>query len=98
MAPDSPQMFGVALMALWGTAGAVAVGRAMAKSSATRELLAVIRKMNLAAKGALVAGLVGAVAIGGTKPGGRDAPMARPPLRARTFRGNVPTSRRAWLV
>ena len=74
MTPDSPQMFGVALMALWGTAGAVAVGRAMAKSPAARELLAAVRKMNLAAKGALVAGLVCAVAVGGTKPGGTNDP------------------------
>ena len=57
MTPDSPQMFGVALMVLWGTAGAVALGRAAAKSPATRELLAAARKMNLAAKGAIVAGL-----------------------------------------
>ena len=74
MAPDSPQMFGVALMAMWGTAGAVALGRSMAKSPAARELASAIRKMNLAAKGALVAGLVCAVAIGGTKPGGTNDP------------------------
>ena len=74
MAPDSPQMFGVALMAMWGTAGAVALGRSMAKSPAARELAAAVRKMNLAAKGALVAGLVCAVAIGGTKPGGTNDP------------------------
>ena len=74
MAPDSPQMFGVALMALWGTAGAVALGRSMAKSPAARELAAAVRKMNLAAKGALVAGLVCAIAIGGTKPGGTNDP------------------------
>ena len=74
MTPDSPQMFGVALMVLWGTAGAVALGRAAAKSPATRELLAAARKMNLAAKGAIVAGLVCAVAIGGTKPGGTNDP------------------------
>ena len=72
MSPDSAQAFGVALMALWGTAGAVALGRSVAKSPSARELAAAIRKMNLAAKGALVAGLVGAVAIGGTKPGGSD--------------------------
>ena len=74
MAPDSPQMFGVALMAMWGTAGAVALGRSMAKSPAARELALAIRKMNLAAKGALVAGLVCAVAIGGTQPGGTNDP------------------------
>ena len=74
MTPDSPQMFGVALMVLWGTAGAVALGRAAAKSSATRDLLAAVRKMNLATKGAIVAGLVCAVAIGGTKPGGTNDP------------------------
>ena len=42
MAPDSPQMFGVALMALWGTAGAVALGRSMAKSPAVRELASAV--------------------------------------------------------
>ena len=76
MTPDSAQAFGVALMAMWGTAGAVALGRSVAKSPAARELAAAVRRMNLAAKGTLVAGLVGAVAIGGTKPGGS------PPLRS----------------
>ena len=33
-------MFGVALMAMWGTAGAVALGRTAAKSPAMRELAA----------------------------------------------------------
>ena len=74
MTPDSPQIFGVALMALWGTAGAVFLGRSMAKTPAAKELFAAIRKMNLAAKGALVAGLVCAVALGGTKPGGTTDP------------------------
>lgn len=54
MTPDSAQAFGVALMALWGTAGAVALGRQAAKSPAARELAAAVRRMNLAAKGALV--------------------------------------------
>lgn len=76
MTPDSAQAFGVALMAMWGTAGAVALGRSVAKSPAARELAAAVRRMNLAAKGTLVAGLVGAVAIGGMKPGGS------PPLRS----------------
>ena len=81
MTLDSPQMFGVALMALWGTAGAVALGRSMAKSPAMKEWLAEIRKMNLAAKGVIVAGLVCAVAIGSTKPGGTNDPprMLRSP-------------------
>ena len=74
MTPDAPQMFGFALMVLWGTAGAVALGRPAAKSPATRDLLAAVRKMNLATKGAIVAGLVCAVAIGGTKPGGTNDP------------------------
>ena len=77
MSLGSPEMFGVALMAMWGTAGAVALGRSAAKSPAMRELAAAVRKMNLAAKGALVAGLVGAVAIGGTKPGGTNEPPNR---------------------
>ena len=77
MTPDSAQAFGVALMALWGTAGAVALGRQAAKSPAARELAAAVRRMNLAAKGALVAGLLGAVAIGGTKPGGTNGPANR---------------------
>lgn len=72
MTLDSAQAFGVALMAMWVAAGAVALGRSVAKSPAARELAAAVRKMNLAAKGALVAGLVGAVAVGGTKPGGSD--------------------------
>ena len=67
-------MFGVALMAMWGTAGAVALGRTAAKSPAMRELAAAVCKMNLAAKGMLVVGLVCAVAIGGTKPGGTNDP------------------------
>ena len=74
MSPDSAQAFGIALMALWGTAGAVAMGCAIAKSSAMRDLLAAVRKMSLAAKCALAAGLVCAVAIGGTKPGGTNDP------------------------
>ena len=93
MAPDSPQMFGVALMAMWGTAGAVALGRSVAKSPAARELATAVRKMNLAAKGALVAGLVGAVAIGGTKPGGNDPQRqaAHPVSAMRTVAGtNAP--------
>ena len=86
-------MFGVALMAMWGTAGAVALGRTAAKSPAMRELAAAVRKMNLAAKGALVAGLVGAVAIGGTKPGGNDPQRqaAHPVSAMRTVAGtNAP--------
>ena len=86
-------MFGVALMAMWGTAGAVALGRSAAKSPAARELAAAVRKMNLAAKGALVAGLVGAVAIGGTKPGGNDPQRqaAHPVSAMRTVAGtNAP--------
>ena len=55
MTPDSAQAFGVALMAMWGTAGAVALGRSVAKSPAVRELAAAVRKMSLAAKGALAA-------------------------------------------
>ena len=43
-------MFGVALMATWGAAGAVALGRSVAKSPVMRELAAEFRKMNLAAK------------------------------------------------
>ena len=74
MSLGAAETFGIALMALWGTAGAVALGRSMAKSPAARELAAAVRKMNLAAKGALVAGLVCAVAIGGTKPGGTNNP------------------------
>ena len=74
MSLGSPEMFGVALMAMWGTAGAVALGRSMAKSPAMKCLFAEVRKMNLATKGALVAGLVCAVAIGGTKPGGTNDP------------------------
>ena len=74
MSLGSPEMFGVALMAMWGTAGAVALGRPMAKSPAMKCLFAEVRKMNLATKGALVAGLVCAVAIGGTKPGGTNDP------------------------
>ena len=77
MTPDSAQAFGVALMAMWGAAGAVALGRSVAKSPAARELAAAVRRMNLAAKGALVAGLVGVVAIGGTKPGGTNEPPNR---------------------
>ena len=69
MSLGTPEMFGIALMALWGTAGAVAFGRSVAKSPAARELAEAVRKMNLASKCALVAGLVGVVAIGGTKPG-----------------------------
>ena len=72
MSLGASETFGIALMALWGTAGAVALGRSMAKSPAARELAAAVRKMNLAAKGMLVAGLVCAVAIGGTKPGNND--------------------------
>ena len=77
---DSPQLFGVALTAMWGVAGAVALGRAAAKSPASRELAAAFRKANFAAKCALVAGLVCAVAVGGTKPGGnqpRNTPNTR---------------------
>ncbi len=81
MTPDSAQAFGLALMAMWGAAGAVALGRSVAKSPAARELAAAVRKMNLAAKGALVAGLVGAVAIGGTKPGGGNPPRNTPNTR-----------------
>ena len=86
-------MFGVALMAMWGTAGAVTLGRSAAKSPAARELAAAVRKMNLAAKGALVAGLVCAVAIGGTKPGGNDPQRqaAHPVSAMRTVAGtNAP--------
>ena len=93
MNPGSPEMFGVALMAMWGTAGAVALGRSAAKSPAAREFAAAVRKMNLAAKGALVAGLVGAVAIGGTKPGGNDPQRqaAHPVSAMRTVAGtNAP--------
>ena len=72
MTPDSAQAFGVALMVVWGTAGAVALGRSVTKSPAARELAAAVRRMNLAGKAALAAGLVGLVAIGGTKPGGND--------------------------
>ena len=79
MSLGAAETFGIALMAAWGAAGAVALGRSVAKSPAARALSAKGRRMNLAAKGALVAGLVGAVAIGGTKPAGRDAPTARPP-------------------
>ena len=74
MSPDSAQAFGVALMALWGTVGAVALGRSVAKSPTARELAAAVRKMSLAAKCALAVGLVCAVAIGGTKPGGTNDP------------------------
>ena len=66
MSLGAAETFGVALMMLWGTAGAVALGRAVAKSPAMREFAAGFRKMNLASKCALVAGLAGAVAIGGT--------------------------------
>ena len=93
MSLGSPEMFGVALMAMWGTAGAVAFGRSAAKSPAMRELAAAVRKMNLAAKGALVAGLVCAVAIGGTKPGGNDPQRqaAHPVSAMRTVAGtNAP--------
>lgn len=93
MTPDSAQAFGVALMAMWVAAGAVALGRSAAKSPAARELAAAVRKMNLAAKGALVAGLVGAVAIGGTKPGGNDPQRqaAHPVSAMRTVAGtNAP--------
>ncbi len=81
MTPDSAQAFGVALMAMWGAAGAVALGRSVAKSPAARELAAAVRKMNLAAKGMLVAGLVAVVAIGGTKPGGGNPPRNTPNTR-----------------
>ena len=93
MTPDSAQAFGVALMAMWVAAGAVALGRSVAKSPAARELAAAVRRMNLAAKGALVAGLVGAVAIGGTKPGGNDPQRqaAHPVSAMRTVAGtNAP--------
>ena len=79
MSLGAAETFGIALMATWGTAGAVALGRSVAKSPASREFATAFRKMNLASKCALVAGLAGAVAIGGTKPAGRDAPTARPP-------------------
>ena len=79
MSLGAAETFGIALMAAWGAAGAVALGRSVAKSPVMRELAAEFRKMNLAAKCAFVAGLVGAVAIGGTKPAGRDAPTAHPP-------------------
>ena len=72
MSLGAAEIFGVSLIMLWGVAGAVALGRSVAKSPSARELAAAVRRMNLAAKGALVAGLVGAVAIGGTKPGGSD--------------------------
>ena len=72
MSLGAAETFGVSLIMLWGVAGAVALGRSVAKSPSARELAAAVRRMNLAAKGALVAGLVGAVAIGGTKPGGSD--------------------------
>ena len=88
MTPASAQAFGVALTAMWGVAGAVALGRAAAKSPAARELAAAFSKANFAAKVAIAAGLVCAVAIGGTKPGGNDPQrLVRPPAAHR----DVPT-------
>ena len=62
-------MTGVGLLALWGTAGAVALGSAVSKSPGMRRFLAEARRADLATKAAVVAAFAGIVAIGGTKPG-----------------------------
>ncbi len=43
MSLGAAETFGIALMAMWGTAGAVALGRSAAKSPAARELAAAVR-------------------------------------------------------
>lgn len=66
----SPFLFSLVLAALWSGFGLFGVLRMIKRSARMRERFRQFRRAGVSTKAALVAGLVCAVAIGGTKPGG----------------------------